>query len=197
MPLVMHSHCVEDKVPLLECPASPSFGQTPNEVSGYDSYPLIKCKVCGMTIGSDTNAQAEVYSGTITFGPNMFQNVINETNIDKYKVYLATSGDEKVGPALTEVNASSSVGSSCCTIDAYSVTLSDVVLTRQVSDKIMIVPVDAAGTEMPTGISEVVDSIEASYDTECPSLQVYIGYQDEIPSCAASTTTTTVSTSTT
>jgi hypothetical protein len=144
--------------PALECPATNTeAGRTP-QIS--TAFPDFLCKVCQATLGDDSNIDALVFTGNLTFGPNQFQGKANEAMIKEYRVYFVDIDTGMLGSeALAAVDAlgsASDVDESCCNTNMYQVTLSDILLPNNSLPKYLaVVPVENLGEgeelEMVTG----------------------------------------------
>lgn len=88
----------------LDCPAA---NDRPNieVVKQEGEYPLIRCRVCGMNVESDTNPLGGRWSGRVAWGPNQFDAMISETSIDSYRVYVADEKLVKLGESFARVEA--------------------------------------------------------------------------------------------
>jgi hypothetical protein len=119
------------------------------------------------------------YSGTFTFGPNQIDNVLDETYISAYKVYLANANLTKMSTtaaATITVTSPVSISTCGCTGNEHSVTLSMVDIPSGATG-FMIVVVDSYGMEMPVG--------------------TYVGGLVDVWTTTTTTTTTTSKTTTT
>lgn len=119
--------------------------------------PQLRCRVCGIASASmDTDGRAGTYSGTLTFGPNQVDGMINETMIKEYKVYFVDAHRRKLKLVAKVPRSASPSNTACCETDYYQLPMTEVPLESSEGDppgpsRIMIVPVDIAGAEMPLG----------------------------------------------
>jgi hypothetical protein len=147
-----------------------------------------------MSIPEDTDMGQGTYSGTLTFGPSQIDNVLDETYIKAYKVYMANANLTKMSTtAAATITVSSPVAiSTCgCTGNEHSVTLSMVDVPSGATG-FMIVVVDSYDMEMPVGT--YVDGLVDVWTTTTTTTTTIS--TTSTSTVTTTTTTTTVTTST-
>jgi len=162
------SACFGPKTDFLQysCPAD----NQQNQIAKVDSVTaFVKCEVCQVKLTPDADQQMGTYSGTVQWGPNQVAGVLTETDISVYKVYFVDSFGAKVGSSLGSVSkTTASYSSACCNVGLYTLALSAQAIPSGAT-RVMVVPVDTNGVEMPYGETDSITDVWTTTTTPAPS----------------------------
>ena len=130
------------------------------DLYGQEAY--IQCKVCGTGGFTDTDATTGTYTGSVTFGPNMLDGVVDESMLDSYAVFGVDDCGAIVSGMLGWTYKSSS-SETCCDSTKYSISIS---VSSPSYSKIMVVPASGlptAGSFLNDGV--IVDLVDLTTTT--------------------------------
>lgn len=137
----------------------------------------------------DSNPVHGFFTGyLVSFGPNQLQGELNEDHIVGYNVYFVNADYEKIGQVVANVpkldDENSTASESCCVADTYQVWSQDLeipykAVERREDLRIMVVPIDTDGVEMPVGMTQ---EMSADWDKYCPE-PVFFLQDNELETC--------------
>ncbi|CAK0902633.1 unnamed protein product, partial [Prorocentrum cordatum] len=187
---VPQSSCFSGTAPTFTCPSDHTgIGAALPSIFYYEpQFPEVLCQVCGVgSVDEDADERAGYYSGVVSFGRNMKGGVIDESDIQMYKVYFTDStgtidymddGDASVATiAVTRFNGDKT----CCDEMAYQVQLQSAKFTVGFATNIMVVSVDKSGWEMPVG--KTIEFTDSAF--ECLDPVDMLAVQAELSECPA------------
>lgn len=129
------------------CPADNNLFRPVTEIG---IMPRMRCKVCGVSAASaDLDGRPGFYSGTVSFGPNQVDGMINETIIREYRVYYIDVHMQKSSMIAAFNRSVAESNTACCDTETYQFNLKNVPVAEYAGA--MVVPVDTNGVEMPLG----------------------------------------------
>lgn len=207
-PKIKESVCIEGRAPVLSCPADNLIERAPSAPS-WASYPTISCKVCSIALSADSDIRPDTFTGALTFGPNQMNGQVDEADIWEYKIYFTDEIHRRLPVGAPEVVATVGVGSVpatsftslsgdagvCCDHEAYLVSFSEVNLAAEMA-KLMVVPVDSAGQEVPVGLAvDIVDYTTTMTTTASSSTGTVTTMSTTTTTFTTPTTTSTTTTS--
>jgi hypothetical protein len=136
---------VEQSNLLFICPLNSTGDQEP-QVSSSTGYE-VKCKICGLLEGEDTDPTEGRITTNLRFGPNTLEGTIHEQGVLSYSVFVVDECFARLGDALGSVAAEPGLyeNDTCCQSDAYEITVT-IDLPYNVSEvQLMVVPNTDAG----------------------------------------------------
>jgi len=144
--------CVEFADVTMKCTAGNEKPNIPVTVES-GAYPRIRCRSCGVApLLSDANPHPGVWSGTVTWGPNQYEDLISESSIESYRLYVVYDFLRKLGEPVAEMTAAlwaNQFNASKCDVTYYKVT-QDIVLPDGFA-YFMVVPFTRGGLELSVG----------------------------------------------
>lgn len=110
--------CIERGTVEFSCPAGNIVNSEPYLVSTG----MMRCRACHISMHvADVDRRAGYFQGTIEWGPNMIDGIVNETLIDRYFVLIVDSCNVVLSVVGMKPKRGD-VPAACCLVDAYQLT---------------------------------------------------------------------------
>lgn len=135
---------MEESKLLFRCPLDNAARREPELVNGSHS---IKCRICGMiyTALNDTDSRQGIISSVLRFGPNMLDDVVNETDIEGYAIFMVDDCGRTMAEPLAILPKQDWAISSCCQYDAYEFNFTTQLPSGMTGMTLAIMPNTTAG----------------------------------------------------
>lgn len=188
---VVSSPCVTTNGLTLTCPAGNTLE---NRAPVADTWhPRVLCKVCAIdAIETDTHLGHGFYTGTLRFGANQKNGMLDESDVKEYKVYFSDMDLNKLDDAVATVSVQGSKIETAfcgCSKSRSSVTLAGVAIPAGATG-FMVVPVDNNDYEMPVGA--YVGGLEDLWTTTTTTTSATTTSKTTTPTTTITTTTVTL-----
>lgn len=119
-------------------------------------------------VSADSDPRQNYFTGSVSFGPNRVDSMIDETSVSGYKVLLVDSAGATLSTVSTVAKSNVATSDCDCNANAYTVQMTAVELHASVAG-VMIVAIDSNNVDMPVGhVKALVDDYETTTTTAPP-----------------------------